>query len=452
MQITYGSYRIINSFFRHFLDIKKTFFFLLFFIIVFPKIPLVSSGFAVPIRLEDFIIAYLWILLGIYILNGEIKVPKNMIFFWIGAYLLWGLISTTLGYFRGDVITPLFFLRKTEYVSLFFFAYIIINKKNISKFYNLIFVSFGFVALIGFLQYFKVFDILRITQKFVPYLQPTNKTFWAPSSSFISSTFVGNYDLGGYLILIAPFLLLLLLNYKYPSKKIIFLGFLSLMALISISGARTPTVIVFGIIFAIFAKRIFLGFKKQMFKSFVIFVLLICMFFLAHGMLFSNFLGRMGNLQTLNYEGTLEFLQADQSMGYRLGKWSLCWDSFLAYPLFGIGIGGFSNYFIGADGQHLQTLGETGFVGLFLFLIIFFYVIKMNSKTGQYLKKVPPDKIKELDKTFLVALSIGILGLMLNGIMINIFDSSKVAMCLWAFIGVAAKLNGLYKYKKCLAS
>ena len=69
----------------------------------------------------------------------------------------------------------------------------------------------------------------------------------------------------------------------------------------------------------------------------------------------------------------------------------------------------------------------------------------MNSKTGRYLKKVPPDKIKELDKTFLVALSKGILGLMLNGITINIFDSSKVAMCLWAFIGVAAKLNGLYK-------
>jgi len=78
-------------------------------------------------------------------------------------------------------------------------------------------------------------------------------------------------------------------------------------------------------------------------------------------------------------------------------------------------------------------------------LILFYYVIKMNNKTGRYLKKVPPDKIKELDKTFLVALSIGILGLMLNGITINIFDSSKVAMCLWASIGVAAKVNSIYR-------
>lgn len=71
----------------------------------------------------------------------------------------------------------------------------------------------------------------------------------------------------------------------------------------------------------------------------------------------------------------------------------------------------------------------------------------MNNQTERYLKRMPSDKAKELDKTFLTALSIGILGLMLNGITINVFDSSKVAMLLWIFIGVAAKLNNFYKYK-----
>lgn len=447
--MTYSFPRIINPFFKLFFDIKKIFFFLLFFIIVFPKIPLISTGFATPVRLEDFIVVYLWFLFGIYILlNGKIKISKNIIFFWIGLYLFWALISTMLGFFRGNVTTPLFFLRKIEYISLFFFAYIIIDEKNISEFYNLVFISLGIVVFIGFLQYFKVFDLLGITQKSIPYLQPANVRFWSPSSSLISSTFDGNYDLGGYLILIVPFLLLLLLNYRYSNKKIIFLGFLSSTILVLLSGARGPTIILFGLILIIFTKRIFLGLKKQMLYSFFIFILLICIFFLTHKMILRNFLERVGKLQLLNYEGIIEFLRIDQSVRFRAEKWSLIWDNFLAHPLFGIGIGGFANYFIGADGQHIQTLGETGLVGFILFLILFFYVIKMNNQTERYLKGMPLDKAKELDKTFLTALSIGILGLMLNGITINVFDASKVAMCLWVFIGVTAKLNVLYKYKK----
>jgi len=357
---------------------KKIYFFLLFFIIVFPKIPLISTGFPVSIRLEDFIIVYLWALLGIYILNKKIKIFKNIIFVWIGLYLLWGLISTILGSFRGDVTTPLFFLRKIEYISLFFFAYIIINKKNISEFYNLVFVSFGIVVVIGFLQYFKVFNLLEIIQKFIPYLhlQPANERFWGPSSNLVSSTFDGNYDFGGYLILIVPFLLLLLLNYRYPNKKIILLGFLSSTILVLLSGARTPTVVVFGIILAVFTKRIFFGFKKQTFKLFLIFILLFCIFSPIYKVVAINFLERVENLRVLNYEGITEFLQTDQSMRLRAEKWSLVWNGFLTHPLFGIGVGGFSNYFIGADGQHIQNLGETGLVGYLLFLIMFFYVIK----------------------------------------------------------------------------
>jgi len=440
--------KCFNSFCTSFLDIKKVFFFLLFFVIVFPKIRLIPTGFATSIRLEDFIVMYLWILLGIYILiTGKIKIYKNIIFFWIGLYLFWGLISTILGYFRGDVTTPLFFLRKIEYASLFFFAYIIINEKNISKFYNLVFVSFGLVALVGFLQYFKIFDLLGITQKFIPYLEIGSARFWAPSETLVSSTFAGNYELGACLVLIVPFLLLLLLNRKYPNKKMAFLGFISLLILVLLSGARTPIVIIFGIVLIIFGKKIFLGYKKQMFISLLILILLISIFALTYKTLLANFLARIGTLRTFDYEGIVKFLQIDRSINLRLGRWSFIWDNFLAHPLFGIGVGGFSDYFIGADGQHIQTLGETGLVGLILFLILFFYVIKMNNQTERYFKRMPPDKEKELDKTFLMALSIGILGLMLNGITISVFDASKVAMCLWAFIGVAAKLNSLYKYK-----
>jgi len=430
--------------YKYFFSIKKIFFFLLFFIIAFPKIPLISTGMAVSIRLEDLLVVYFWALIILYILKGKIKIPKNMIFFWIGLYFLWGLISTILGYFRGDVTTPLFFLRKIEYISLFFFAYVVIDKENISQFYRLIFISLSIVVGIGFIQYFKIFDKIGITQYFLPYLQFANRRFW--QANLISSTFDGNYDLGGYFILIIPFLLLLILNERYKNKLIAFLGFCTSIAILSFSGARTPILIVFMIVFFIFIKKIVFNTKKEIFRSALIVILLLLIFSLSYKMLLSHFIERGKNLlQIFSRTGLSSLSQIDQSAYYRAGKWILVWENFLEHPLFGIGVGGFSEYFVGADGQHIQTLGETGIVGLFLFFSMLYYVIKKNLKTRYYLKKLPYNQLNELHKAFLIALSLAILGLMLNGITINIFDSSKVAMCLWAFIGVAAKLSSIMK-------
>jgi len=430
--------------YKYFFNIKKIFFFLLFFVIAFPKIPLISTGMVVPIRLEDLLIAYLWGIVVLYVIKGRIKIPKNMIFFWIGLYLLWGLVSTTLGYFRGDVTTPLFFLRKIEYISLFFFAYLVIDKENISEFYRLIFITLSVVLVVAFIQYFKIFDKLGITQYFLPYLQSANRRFW--QADLLSSTFDGNYDLGGYFILIVPFLLSLALNRNYTNKLIAFLAFSASMIILSFSGARTPTLIVFAMFFFIFIRKMLFSTKKETFKSVLIFTLLIVVFSLSYKVLLSHFMERGKNLlQVFSRTGLSSLSQIDQSAYYRATKWILVWENFLEHPLFGIGIGGFSEYFVGADGQHIQTLGETGIVGFFLFFSMLYYVIKKNLKTRYYLKKLPYNQLNELHKAFLIALSLAILGLMLNGITINIFDSSKVAMCLWAFIGVAAKLSSIMK-------
>jgi len=433
--------------YKYFFSIKGIFFSLLFFIIAFPKIPIIPTGMQVSIRAEDLLIAYLWGIIILYAIKGKIKIPRNMIFFWIGLYLLWGLISTTIGYFRGDVTTPLFFLRKIEYISLFFFGYVAIDKENISGFYKLIFISLGIVLFVGFIQYFKIFDKLRITEYFLPYLQFANRRFW--QSDLISSTFDGNYDLGGYFILIVPFLLFLTLDRKYTNKSITFLGFFASMIILSFSGARTPTLIVFAMVIFIFIGKMVFNTKKQIFKLFLLFTLLVVIFSLSHKVLLSYFIERGENLLKIFRVGGLSSLsQIDKSAYYRASKWILVWKNFLEYPLFGIGIGGFSEYFVSADGQHIQTLGETGIAGFFLFFSVLYYVIKENLKTGYYLKKLRHNQLNELHKAFLMALSLGILGLLLDGITINIFDSSKVAMCLWAFVGIAAKLNSIYRKEK----
>lgn len=446
MQAKYNSAKIIDQFFRFFLDIKKVFFFLFFFVVVFPKIPLIPTGLAVSIRLEDILVFYLWILFLIYLLKDQIKIPKNLIFFWIGLYLFWALISTILGFFRGDVITPLFFLRKIEYISFFFFAYIITTPKNIAQFYKLVFISFWIVAIIGFLQYFRILHLLGITPLFSSYLQETTTRFWDPSAPrLISSTFDGNYDLGGYLILLIPFFQLLFSNPYYSGKWKIFLTFLSALALISLSGARAPTIIALGTVLLIFIKKVFFGSKKQIAILFLIFILLICSFFIFKEIIFKNFFQRAGNLPSFNFDSITNFFQDDRSIKLRADKWLMAWDGFLSHPVTGVGIGGFS--FIAADGQHIQTLGETGFVGLILFFALFFYIIKMNTETGRYLIKIPLNNKDALNKIFIIALSIGILGLILDGIVINSFDASKIAVCLWTFIGISAKINSLYKQK-----
>jgi len=199
------------------------------------------------------------------------------------------------------------------------------------------------------------------------------------------------------------------------------------------------------IVLGIFAQDIFSGIKKGTLKIFCALILLFLAFFIVHGSIFTNLMSRLENFHVFANGGITEFVRMDQSASERRDKWSLVWDSFLSYPVLGIGVGGFSNYFIGADGQHIQTLGETGLVGLVLFLAMFFFIINMNQNSIRYLKRLPLSLEAEVDKTFLADLSIGILGLLLDGFAINIFDSSKVAMCLWAFVGVAAKLNSMYK-------
>lgn len=420
---------------------------LLSLIVIFPKIPVLSSGFATPIRIEDFAIAYLWILFMIYALAGKIKIRPNELFFWIALYIFFGFLSTAMGFIRGDVPTFFFFLRKLEYISLFIFAYVIIGKKDMPKIYNFVFFSFWIIAFVGFLQYFKVLEYLGIVQKFIPYLQSANQRFWGGGATLVSSVFDGNYDLGGYLILMVPFFLLLLFERQYFHKKKIFVFLLVAIVLALLSGARTPIIIIAAAISFVLVKKLTSIRAKQALKSFFVIIFLFLFLFSFPASIFQNISFRIANLQSLDYAGIFEFVKTDKSVLFRSEKWSLIWENFVDYPIFGIGIGGFSDHFIGADGQHIQTLGETGLIGAVLFLILFFSIIKMNFRTGKYLDKTAFYKTKSLDRAFVAALSIGIIGLMLDGIMINIFDSSKVAMYMWAFVGVAAKLNVLSKYQ-----
>ena len=435
---------------RYAVNLEKVFFSLFLLVIIIPKIPIISTSSRVAIRFEDIFIVYLWVLAFIYILKKDIKVPKNTVFFWIGLYFLGALISTSLGIFKGNVTNLFFFLRKIEYVSLFFFAYIVINKENIKKFYKLIFISFGIVLFVGMIQYSGILNQLGITQLFVKYLQPMSSRFWVPLDAptrSVSSTFDGNYDLGGYFILTVPFFLLLYFAKNREYKKAILLGFISSLILLAFSGSRGPIIAIFLIILFVVIKHLFFSTQRKMIKALFISIIFLTLFVGGYKIFFKLFFKRSSNLIMIFQGDTanLNLKKLDESAYRRQKHWIMSYNAFITYPLFGMGMGAFSEYFVTPDGQYIQALGETGLTGLILFLCMLFYIIKMNLRTKYYLKNLPQDRLNELSKNFIMALSLGILGLMADSVTISIFDSSKVAMCFWSFVGVAAKLNSIIK-------
>jgi len=90
---------------------------------------------------------------------------------------------------------------------------------------------------------------------------------------------------------------------------------------------------------------------------------------------------------------------------------------------------GFSTLSVASDGDYLRMLGETGVLGAISFLGILATLFWMFIKTK--------DKLQDIQKAFVVGVMAGIVGLLFNAILIDVFEASKVAYSLWLFVGVA---------------
>ena len=118
------------------------------------------------------------------------------------------------------------------------------------------------------------------------------------------------------------------------------------------------------------------------------------------------------------------------------GEWPNAWAAFLKNPLLG---SGFSTITLAADNDYLRALGESGLLGLFSFIFIFllFYIA---------LRETIPKINDQFSRAYLLGISGGIVGLSINAILIDVFESSKVAETFWILFGIAMGI--LYLYKK----
>ncbi len=117
-------------------------------------------------------------------------------------------------------------------------------------------------------------------------------------------------------------------------------------------------------------------------------------------------------------------------------EWPNAWNAFLRNPVLG---SGYSTITLATDNDYFRALGETGLLGLLSFLSIFLIL-------GITLKEISPSINKPLIKAFVFGLAGGTIGLMINAMLIDVFEASKVAENLWILLGIGT--GGLLLFKK----
>lgn len=183
--------------------------FLLLFIPLYPKIPLleVIPGYIVRLRLEDLLIAATGILWIVWLIRGKISLKNNPLFRPVVLYLIIGVLSMLSAVFLIKTVPyeslhigkmVLHFLRRIEYFSLFFIFFSAVRRPKDLKMFTYIFL----IAVVGVILY-------GFGQKYLywPAFSTMNREFakgwmlYLTEHSRVLSTFGGHYDLAAYIMM-----------------------------------------------------------------------------------------------------------------------------------------------------------------------------------------------------------------------------------------------------------
>lgn len=481
---------------------------LLAFIPLYPKLPLLDVFQTwVYIRLEDFLVAL--VLGGVVLMLWRQKLfPKSPLTVPIVVYWLVGLLSLVVAVFSEQ--TPLsefkphlgllHFLRRIEYMGLFFIGYFAVMKKPRSLHtvvWTLVITTVAIVAY-GFGQ--KLFGFpafLTMNEEFAKGLP-----LRLPPTARIPSTFGGHYDLGAFLVFVIPIFGALALGAEKVWQRLVFLA----VAALSLVGLLlTASRISFGVYLVAIAAM--LVWKK---KIWLILPVFIVSFVLLNSvstaserfyktLRFSDVVidlstGQpIGTLETLeggtatiekqespateNLPKGSEFISVPQvaekptktvktievytssPLATGSGEIATVSGSFLVQKAFVYDISittrfqgqwpkaiaafrrnmvlgsGYSSLNVASDGDYFRMLGETGILGTAAFLGIFLMAFFLYFRRG--------NKVSNFSDSFVTGIFAGLVGLLINGVLIDVFEASKVAFPFWFLMGVAvAQLTG----------
>ncbi len=233
--------KILSLIFDNILFLETVF--LLIFIPLFPKIPLLSVKYTwVYVRAEDFIVLFVIISWIILLLRRKItlRTPLTLpiLIFWIigaiatidGILIVFPMLANV-----HPNVAFLSLVRHIEYMSLFFVAYFGMKDKKALRFIiSALIVALLGVVLYGFGQKYLGFPAyLTMNEEYAKGIP-----IQLSHLSRVPSTFGGHYDLAAYLVLIIPILASLFFGFKNWLVKtallaVSFLGFVLLLMTVS---------------------------------------------------------------------------------------------------------------------------------------------------------------------------------------------------------------------------
>jgi hypothetical protein len=255
--------------------------FLLVFIPLYPKKPLIDVvNTWVYIRAEDFIVFFVLFVWILFLLKKKIsfKTPLTVpiLIFWLtglaatfhGILIIFPQISNVF-----PSIAFLNFLRRIEYVGLFFIGFESVkNKKYIPFIAGILVVTAMIVIAYGFGQKYLEFPAyLTMNEEFAKGI-PIKLSFM----SRISSTFGGHYDLAAYLVLVLPIMVSLLFSVRSKILKLLlFCTSLAGVGALYLTVSRISFVSLLAalcVVIYLQKRKLFIGLIPLLLVSFVLFV------------------------------------------------------------------------------------------------------------------------------------------------------------------------------------
>lgn len=120
------------------------------------------------------------------------------------------------------------------------------------------------------------------------------------------------------------------------------------------------------------------------------------------------------------------------------GEWPRAIEYFKKNIFLGSGYGSLG---LAVDNDYLRLLGESGLFGFASFVLLFLVAFL-------YIRKSLPKVTSPVVKSFVLGFITGTIGLLLNGILIDVFEASKIAYSYWLLMGVTLGILHLYNPKE----
>lgn len=420
-------------------------------IILIPKFDFLPvQGTTTSIRIEDFVVAFVYAVWLIWLLHHRSEFHLT----WVHKLMLlvvgMGIISTGWGMIEGTVIYKglgiLNVLRRVEYFGMFWVAYSWLKRERLNYYIQFLLGLSVIVVVVDVLQWLKVLPMYSTWEGY-----SGQTLYYEKSFAFVISTFAGHYELGGYLLLMIPLVLGLLWLAKSWKQRaalaLLLAGYYFAMYFSFSRAAYFAMLFELALLFVLWQKywlillpvadmtRVILLYFQGKYSRYQYSIGVVHTtptptpaHQATHAAMASHS-AKPASLPTAQNRLKLSpdtELTLDPGGAARVDVWQNALHHFYQNPIIGTG---YSSIGTGADNQYLRTLAETGLLGLAALLALIGYVIWRLFDASRRM-------INLVDRLFLLSLVAGIGGVMGQAILIDILDSSKVALFLWFLVGL----------------